>query len=308
MLSILIPTYNRADFLLYNLEMLREMIGRGMFNDKVKLVISDNCSPDDTFEKVTEFKNQGNLDIEFYRQSANIGLKANVLFVLEKATSDYIMYLGDDDYISYEYLSECLSILENDPTTTYIVPNYVPVSVDNVVVDDSRDPVGPVKKFGPGEITLLRTAWKAHQMSGLIFKRQGLFDEYIARGVDNLYPYIFFAGISCMKGNTYLVTEFPVRVVQPVKKKDWGYGKDGLINDFFDNYKRLPISSSLRFKLEQSIILAQPWRLSMYKSLGRKAYRDAAYHIAFAKNASSKFSLFFPITIFLVKLKQKLEV
>jgi glycosyltransferase involved in cell wall biosynthesis len=308
MLSILIPTYNRADFLLQNLEILRDIIGRGEFNDEVKLVISDNCSPDDTFEKVTAFKNEGMLNIELYRQTENIGLKANVLFVLEKATSDYIMYLGDDDYISYEYLTECISILKKDPAATYIVPNYVPVSVDNQVVSDSRDPIGPVKKFGPGEKTLSKCAWKAHQMSGLIFKREGLFEAYVARGVDNLYPYIFFAGICCMKGNTYLVTEFPVRVVQPVKKKDWGYGKDGLINDFFDNYKKLSVSSGLRFKLEISLILAQPWRLTMYKSLGRKAYWNAVRHIAFAENASSLFSLFFPITLFLVKLKQKLEI
>jgi abequosyltransferase len=308
MLSILIPTYNRAEFLTGNLDILAEIIDKGNFRDQVNLVISDNCSPDETAEKVSEFKNTGKLNIEFYRQSENIGLKANVLFVLEKATSDYIMFLGDDDYISYEYLSECIAILTSDPNATYIVPNYVPVSVDNKIVADSRDTVGPIKKFGPGEKTLLKCAWKAHQMSGLIFKRENLFEKYIEYKVDNLYPYIFFTGISCMKGNTYLVTEFPVRVVQPVKKKDWGYGKDGLINDFFDNYKRLPISSALRFKLEKSIMYAQPWRLDMYKKLGRKAYWDAAYHIAFAKNASLSFSLFFPILLILIKLKQKFDV
>ncbi|MCE7058637.1 glycosyltransferase family 2 protein [Dyadobacter sp. CY343] len=307
MLSVLIPTYNRSEFLMKNLEMLAEMVGQGGFTDKVRLVVSDNCSPDDTFEKVSEFKELGKINIDFYRQRENIGLKANVLFVLEKATSEYVMFLGDDDYISLEYLSSCLNIIEADPKTAYIVPNYVPVSIDNELVSESRDPIGPVKKFLPGNATMFRCAWKAHQMSGLIFKRAGLFEAYHQAKVDNLYPYIFFAGISCMKGTTYLVTEFPVRVVQPVKKKDWGYGKDGLINDFFDNYKKLPISSGLRFKLESSLINMQFWRLTMYKSLGATAYRNAFFNIAFAKNASTLFSLFFPFLILIIKIKQKFE-
>ncbi|WP_031526302.1 glycosyltransferase family 2 protein [Dyadobacter crusticola] len=306
-LSIIIPTYNRTEFLLRNLEILEEIIEQGEFTNEISIIISDNCSPDDTFQQVTAFKNRNKLRIDLYRQSENIGLKANVLFVLEKATAEYVMFLGDDDYIGYEYLTECMRILRTDPTTTYIVPNYVPVSVDDEIVSESRDPIGPVRKMAAGPKAILKYAWKAHQMSGLIFKTRGLFEEYNRYKVDNLYPYIFFAGMCCLRGSTYQITEFPVRVVQPVKKKDWGYGEDGLINDLFDNYRKLPISTGLRFKSEASLMFIQFWRLTMYSSQGQKAFWKAARSIAFAKNASVWFTLFFPVMLVLIKLRRKFE-
>jgi glycosyltransferase involved in cell wall biosynthesis len=306
-LNIIIPTYNRAEFLIKNLEILEEIIERGQFSNEISIIISDNCSPDDTFQQVTAFKSRTRLNIDLYRQTENIGLKANVLFVLGKATAEYVMFLGDDDYISYEYLAECMLILHTDPTTTYIVPNYVPVSVEDKIVADSRDLIGPVKKMAAGPKAILKYAWKAHQMSGLIFKTEGLFDEYNRYKVDNLYPYIFFAGMCCLRGTTYHVSNFPVRVVQPVKKKDWGYGKDGLINDLFDNYKKLPISENLRFKSEASLMFIQYWRLTMYSVHGQNAFWNAAWHIAFAKNASVWFTLFFPVLLVLIKLRRKFE-
>ncbi|WP_215233970.1 glycosyltransferase family 2 protein [Dyadobacter linearis] len=306
-LNIVIPTYNRADFLIRNLEILEEIIVRGKFTDEISIIVSENCSPDDTFKLVTAYKGHSQLQIELFRQTENIGLKANVLFVLGKAKAEYVMFLGDDDYISYEYLAACMLILRNDPETSYIVPNYVPVSIEDKIVSDSREPVGPVKMMAAGQKAILKYAWKAHQMSGLIFKTQGLFDEYNKYKVDNLYPYVFFAGMCALRGTTYQVSEFPVRVVQPIKKKDWGYGKDGLINDLFDNYRKLPISSGLRFKSEASLMFTQYWRLTMYSVHGQKAFWKAAWNIAFAKNASIWFTLFFPFMLVLIKLRRKFE-
>jgi len=47
-IDILIPTYNRADDLIYNLTLIQsELEQQGLF-DKINIIISDNCSVDNT--------------------------------------------------------------------------------------------------------------------------------------------------------------------------------------------------------------------------------------------------------------------
>src|SRR5882762_7180605 len=104
LLSILIPTYNRCSFFLKNLYILRECILGSSMSKDVEIIISNNCSTDKTDEAVTEFQSK-RLDVHcnYFLQSKNIGLEKNALFVLSKAKGMYVMYVGDDDYIDYEY-------------------------------------------------------------------------------------------------------------------------------------------------------------------------------------------------------------
>jgi glycosyltransferase involved in cell wall biosynthesis len=293
------------EFLIKNLEILSEIIPAGGFTEEVSLIVSDNCSTDNTYHEVKRFKDEAKIGITLYRQDTNIGLKANALFVLEKSTTDYVMYLGDDDFIDAGYLAICMKLIRNDAKTTVIVPNYVPVSVDNELVADSRDLIGPVQRFEPGFDSILKYSWKGHQISGIVLKREGLHDAYMKYGVDNIYPFVFFVSYSGLNGVGYLVKDNPVRVTQPVKKKDWGYGDDGLVGEIFDNYKKLPVSSIQRFRLETTLLYIQNWRLLMYRKFGAKVFWKAVCKIGYGKSSSMLFSLFFPVLLVLIKLKRK---
>ena len=58
-LQILIPTYNRGKDLAKNLRQIAKQIMAGGFEEKVGILISDNCSPDNTQElvdKLTELQ------------------------------------------------------------------------------------------------------------------------------------------------------------------------------------------------------------------------------------------------------------
>ncbi|WP_353721117.1 glycosyltransferase family A protein [Dyadobacter sp. 676] len=308
MLNILIPTFNRSEFLLRNLEILSEIVTKGNFTDKISLVISDNCSTDNTYEEVVKFKARSVIDIDLYRQQTNIGLKDNVLFVLAKSTADYVMFLGDDDYINFDFLKECMDILTNNPDTTAIVPNCIPVSIHGEFVTGSRDVIGPSVKFSKGFDSVLQYSWKGHQMSGVVAKRRIAYEQYIKNGVDNIYPYIYFVSICGLQGSVFVIKNNPVYVTQPVQKKDWGYGPDGLINEIFDNYRKLPVSAVQRFKLEFRMLYIQNWRLLMYKREGFNAFLKAAFSIAFAKNASPLFTLSFPFILLLIKLRIKMDL
>lgn len=303
MLSILIPTYNRAEFLIKNIQILDDIIKKGGFEKEIDIIISDNASTDSTIADLRRERARISVPITVYEHETNKGGVANCLFVFEKSTSEYIMYLGDDDYISYEYLSECMAIIKNDPAVNAIVPNYVPVSVDGVIVDSSRQPIGPTLSFQAGYASVLENAWKGHQLSGLVFNRENLAREYDKYRAVNMYFFIFFVAISALTGRIYCIFQNPVHVTQPVKKKDWGYGDNGLVNDVFDNFKKLPVSYTERFKLEFRFMLNQYWRFMMYKAHGNKVFFKALRNIALSPNATALFTLSVPVLLIATKLK-----
>lgn len=95
LLTIAIPTYNRARFLKQLLTSLFEQL---ISEPRVELIISDNASPDETPDVVKEFMQRG-LRIRSIRNEENIGPDANFLQCFEQARGKYVWIFGDDDVI-----------------------------------------------------------------------------------------------------------------------------------------------------------------------------------------------------------------
>lgn len=296
LLSILIPTYNRDEFLLKNLNILYEIIKKANLLDSITIILSNNSSTDNTADIIKSFKDGHDARINIFEQENNIGLKANALFVLSKSEDEYVMYLGDDDYISYDYLVECINIISNNKSVYAIIPNYIPFSVSGELLGPARDEIKPIRFYKKGFSASLKNSYKGHQLSGLVLKREGLLDSYIKYNVDNIYLFIYFIAIWGLHGDIFHISNLPVHVTQPVKKKDWGYGDDGLMNEILDNFKKLPVSYFKRYLLESKFFIVAYWRFTMYRQLGIKAFFNAFVNIAFAKNATFLFSItFFPL-------------
>jgi glycosyltransferase involved in cell wall biosynthesis len=92
-LTIAIPTYNRAQYLNIQLSNLIKQVNS--YSD-IEILVSDNCSNDVT-ESVVENYNYS--FINYYKQIENIGLDGNVLSCYENAKGKYIWYLSDDDVV-----------------------------------------------------------------------------------------------------------------------------------------------------------------------------------------------------------------
>lgn len=94
-LTIAIPTFNRAEFLRTCLmQLLSEM--RSVAENMVEILVCDNCSPDDT-PKVLEDARSFGLTVNYVRNSANIGSDANIAQCFNRAQGQYVLILGDDD-------------------------------------------------------------------------------------------------------------------------------------------------------------------------------------------------------------------
>ena len=120
LLSICIPTYNRAELLrsaLYNI--VRQT---AEFGDLVEVIVSDNASPDDTANVVEWSRQYGN--VRYHRNAENIGGGRNFLQLAQKlATGKYCWLLGDDDLLHDNAVKEILKALTEHNEIDYVFVN-----------------------------------------------------------------------------------------------------------------------------------------------------------------------------------------
>lgn len=109
LLTLAIPTYNRSGCLAKLLEVLEPQLAQ---EARVELLISDNCSPDETPSIVKSFQDRG-LSITYSRNQTNIGADANFVRCYEMAHGEYVWIFGDDDIIVPGGLQEVLGRLES---------------------------------------------------------------------------------------------------------------------------------------------------------------------------------------------------
>ncbi len=115
LLSIIIPTYNRASKLARLLLLLRNQIAALSVKDQVEIVIGDNCSLDETPAMVSSALSMGGqIQIDAVRHEENIGMDRNVRFLYERAKGDYVWLLADDDLIFDQALARILDALEKE--------------------------------------------------------------------------------------------------------------------------------------------------------------------------------------------------
>jgi abequosyltransferase len=109
LLTIAIPTYNRARYLDGLLATLMEqMLGE----TGVELLVSDNASSDDTGALVASYQGRG-LGIRYIRNANNLGPDRNILQCYEQASGKYVWIFSDDDLIHSETLGRVLKALSS---------------------------------------------------------------------------------------------------------------------------------------------------------------------------------------------------
>ena len=98
LLSICIPTWNRALFLKECLDSIVCQFTDPEIYKQVEIVISDNASTDNTEGIVKVFQQKWN-NIKYSKNNENIGFDRNILNVVNKSQGEYCWFLGDDDML-----------------------------------------------------------------------------------------------------------------------------------------------------------------------------------------------------------------
>ncbi|MFH1387608.1 MAG: glycosyltransferase family 2 protein [bacterium] len=99
LLSICIPTYNRAQLLKQAVESVLRQIDESII-DEIEVIISDNASTDETYSIVQQIKDQSKAIIKYYLNKKNVGAESNFLLAVERASGQYACLLGSDDLLA----------------------------------------------------------------------------------------------------------------------------------------------------------------------------------------------------------------
>ncbi len=107
-LSLCFPTYNRGWCMKEQIERLKSCPRETL--DKMEIIVSDNCSTDDT-QQIVESAIESGFQCRYIRNETNLGMDGNFVSCFRKAQGRYVWLLGDDDFVIIETLCEIVQKL-----------------------------------------------------------------------------------------------------------------------------------------------------------------------------------------------------
>ena len=266
LLEILIPTLNRDEPLIRNINNIMSIIEKNDLYSYVGIIISDNGSDIESFERLKDYLNKHcSIDYQLYRQETNIGIEKNSLFLIEKASAKYVMTLGDDDYFTEKFLIDSLNYLKSGDYSG-IIPNYIPVDIDGKQIAPLRDEIAADKIYDQDSLWICD---RGHQLSCLIFLREGLIESYKKNVRPNVYPFLYFLAYSLTQGKMVHITREPFSCTL-IQKKNWNYEKDNLMGELMCVIDCLPYNSDAD-KNKQIRIMVQ-------RNIGRYCNKNTYIH------------------------------
>lgn len=138
LVSVIIPTYNRPDYLG---ESLASAIGQSYRN--LEIIIHDNASDADLAPIVERLADPR---VTLFRNERNLGITGNVAAALERVSGKYVAILGDDDVWQPNFIARLVAPMEaNDD----VVVSFC----DHDIIDGQGRPNLPLsdaltKRFG----------------------------------------------------------------------------------------------------------------------------------------------------------------
>ena len=237
-LEIVIPTYNRGDFL--------DVTLNSLLNSPLKdckITIRDNASLDNT-PKICEKYSRLFSNLHIIRNNTNIGGNANILRSYEYATYPYVWVLADNDKLNFDNCDEFIEAIESEKYDLIICSSawYVHYhNNDNPTFEDNGI-YELIKEYKGDEINYLEN--KAQDLALILKKdffsitsfipstiyRTSIFDdETLIKAYDCIsisYPHFAFIAKSLNDNLLTYKTKKDLVIIQK-NPDDWEIGKFG---------------------------------------------------------------------------------
>lgn len=236
LLDILIPTLNREDSLIKNLRLIEQILSTNRLCDDIGIIISDNGSTEASFAILKNYIEKNcRIQCSLFRQKYNIGVEKNVLFLISQSEAKYVMTLGDDDYFTEEFLLHAMDYLKSGKYAG-IISNPYPIDSDGNKIGQCRDAIKEDRIY---DKTNLWICDRGHQLSCLIFLRDGVVEAYKKNVRSNVYPFVYFMAYSIQRGEIIHITKNPY-AVSMIPQKNWDYSSDNLMGEIAVVFDCLP--------------------------------------------------------------------
>lgn len=202
--SICIPHYNRIEFLKQSLDSLEEQE-----YSSFEVVISDDCSTDETMEVINEIKTGYSYPIIYHRFESNQGYDRNLRKSMELATGDYCFVLGNDDTLAHNaVLVQLAYFLRENGLPDLGFCNYCEFSNESEITTRALG----TEIIGNGPDIALKNYSSFSFVAGLIFKKI-TFDQFNTDRFDkSIYAQIALAlNMICNDAVLFSINETWVR-------------------------------------------------------------------------------------------------
>jgi glycosyltransferase involved in cell wall biosynthesis len=136
MVSICMLTYKHENYIRQSIESILNQVT----NYNIELIISNDCSPDNTDSIIKEIikTHPRNNIIQYYRHEKNIGMHKNLDFILKKTKGVYIAFCEGDDYWTDRYkINKQITIFNQNPNVGLVHhdSNYLYEKSNKIVKD-----------------------------------------------------------------------------------------------------------------------------------------------------------------------------
>ena len=132
-ISIAMATYNGAKYIQ---EQLQSFLDQTRHPDE--LIITDDCSTDDTENIVREFAKNAPFDVEFHRNTRNLGYCGNFNAALMRTSGDLVFLSDQDDVWFPEKIEYMLNVFMDNPDALLVMN-------DAELTDGKLNPLGLTK-------------------------------------------------------------------------------------------------------------------------------------------------------------------
>lgn len=218
-ISFCISTYNRSEKIYKLVKDILKYDG-----DDIEVVVSDNCSTDDTIIKLSEIKDER---FRYFVNSPNIGAIPNYIKAMSEGIGEYIFFTTDKDSIDSDGIPDLINFFNYNP---YIIGGY-----SKIDVLEKAEP----KIFNSGVDGLLNLAYLSQHPTGYFFKNEQLLKLNILKNYTDfdkvgVFPFEFLMADLCVRGKTAMLNLplFYIETMEEVKNiKSFSYS--GIQNNLY---------------------------------------------------------------------------
>ncbi len=199
--SVCIPQYNRIKFLLHSLETIAKQP-----YPHVEVVISDDCSTDETQSSILNIQSRYKYPLRYYRQEENQGYDRNLRTSIELAMGDYVIIIGNDDSINPAYdLHQLSQFLKENKYPEVGYTSYIDSGTAKVEYRATETRI-----LGHGPEIALQYFSRFSFVGGLVFKRSFYLKHNTSKFDGSVYNQMYHASLMISSGGELFSIREPV--------------------------------------------------------------------------------------------------
>jgi len=279
-ITIGIPTYNRSGMLKQAIQSVLQQ----SYQD-FEIVVSDDCSPDDTEQVVASFNDSR---LKYHRTATNLRPPRNWNECIRLAQGEFFALLPDDDIYCPDFLSEMVKKLQSQPNIGFVQCGYY--GIDEKLRPYRTVQMASTELILHGEAALI---WHIENLScipaSVLFRRSVMLKMGLWRE-DYWDDWAFILRVAYRHGFIFLPKLLACNRVhgQNLNLRLFGEGRDAILdlinqqaNIFGEALPMTPALETLRAELQRE--LSQHCFLLTLSAIRRGQWREARFHFTRAR-------------------------